>query len=95
MEIDAPPVENFWLRHCQNVLKTFEMAIRRAGDTNGIRERFLSLDLFLLTFKNYFIFWPFFEGGGGDRPHPPSPPSATGRSLRSTCSISLLSVMLS
>jgi len=64
MEIDAPPVENFWLRHCQNVLRTFEMAIRRAGDTNGIRERFLSLDLFLLTFKNYFIFWPFFEGGG-------------------------------
>ena len=77
MEIDAPPVENFWLRHCQNVLKTFEMAIRRARDTNGIRERFLSLDLFLLTFKNYFIFWPFFEGGGGTIApirHWPQPP---------------------
>ena len=42
----------------QNGLKTFEMAIRRErrpDDTNGTRERLLSLDLFSLTFKNIFL----------------------------------------
>jgi len=42
----------------QNVLKTFKMAIQhnrqisRILATNGIRESFMSLDLFSLTFKN-------------------------------------------
>jgi len=54
----------------QSVLNTFEMAIRhnRAADTNGIRESFLSLDLYLLTFKD--IFWPSLSRGGA-RPHRP------------------------
>jgi len=38
----------------QNVLKTFEMA--SPHNTNGIRQSFLSLDLFSLTFEN--MFWP-------------------------------------
>ena len=89
MEIDAPPVENFWLRHCQNVLKTFEMAIRRAGDTNGIRERFLSLDLFLL--QKLFHFLAFFRGGKGaiapirHRPHPPLAAASAARVLLAYC----------
>jgi len=37
-------------------------------DTIGIRDSFLSLDSFSLTFKN--IFRPSYgAGGGGDRPH--------------------------
>jgi len=53
----------------QSVLKTFEMAIRhnRAADTNGIRESFLSLDLYLLTFKD--IFWPSRGGRSPPSPH--------------------------
>jgi len=59
----------------QNGLKTFEMAIRRErrpDDTNGTRERLLSLDLFSLTFKNIFSS-PLTVGGGdwGNHPHRP------------------------
>ena len=52
----------------QSVLKTFEMAIRhnRAADTNGIREIFLSLDLFSLKYKNMFM--ALLEGGGSMEP---------------------------
>ena len=51
----------------QNVLKTFEMAIRhnkRPTRTKLERESFLSLDLFSLTFKNIFLALQ-----RGDRPH--------------------------
>jgi len=59
----------------QNGLKTFEMAIRRErrpDDTNGTRERFLSLDLFSLTFKN--IFSSPLTVGGRLGQSPSSPP---------------------
>jgi len=59
----------------QNGLKTVEMAIRhkrRPDDRNGTRERFLSLYLFSLTFKNIFLVLLRWGGGDwGDHPHRP------------------------
>jgi len=67
----------------QNVLRTFEMAIRynrRPTRTELERESFLSLNLFALSFKNSQIFSSPFTAKGGDRPRRPplSYGSATG-----------------
>jgi len=70
----------------QNVLATFEMAIRhdrRPDDTNGTRERFLSLDLFSHTFKNIFLA-PFRrERGRLPPPRPPMDPPLVDEGCRS------------
>jgi len=51
----------------QNVLKTFEMAIRHNRRTTRTElESFLTLDLLSLTFKNIFL---VLLRGGDDRPH--------------------------
>jgi len=59
----------------QNVLKTFEMAIprkrRTTRVTNGIRESFLSLDLFFRVCSKIF-FW--YSRGWGRSPPSPLPP---------------------
>ena len=61
----------------QNVLKTFEMAIRHNRRTTRTEsESFLSLDLFSLSFKNIFLV--LFRGGGRSPPFPPHMDSCIG-----------------
>ena len=57
----------------QNVLKTFEMAIRHNSRTTRSKLERVFCRWVYFYLRSQICFWPSYGGGRGDRPHRPRP----------------------